>query len=960
MYKNKFLERLFIGLVLLLFLALAGLEIFARLYRERAGVYLRDQFSQQSELVLQPFETSVSVWRHFPRITFSFNQISIIDTTGQRAVEVLSVKRASAAISLAHFRPGRLKISRLDLEDLVFSEQVDSNGIKAGLRFRKKENLDTTAGKVPFVIPVITIENGQVKSINKFKKSGYAFNVAEAKLAARFQDGKLNLTGLAEGKIGHFSNSRISFLRNKPFTLNLVYNYFPNQKKGYLKKSFAVINQDSIFINGSHRRLPEGQGSEMDLSLNGRQPLLYIFRQLLPAPAQPFLKRITTNSRMQFTYRITGISGPKQTPRNQIAFALQNGNFQVSTSSKRIIRDVNLTGNMDNGEGHSPETSNFQITNLTARTNEGQMQLQLGVDNFLKPTLTIKGEGRISLPELTGLMHLPFTRVGQGSITGSFDFTGKLPDTLRTSTPDWQGQGAVRVQKANFRVVGLKVNCQDVNGELNFTGNLLKLQNLSGKLGKQPFNLQASVRNYLAYLFQTPGNITAQADVYAAHLDTDWLDLDGLAGDKTSKSPSKQKKPATDQNATATRETLDNLRRARSEINLKVANVNLPGQEQLKNLNVQVNQNGLQVKLTHMRFTTNGGGQANANGQFVLAEAGIKNPELNVKLHYPFINLQQFMLDLATLQSNEQKSPAVAAADRPVNKPKNNFLKELNYKLTLQLTAARLEYLYLKGADLNLQANLTPHRARLTKLRVSAFGGQLDARGEMQLDAPGDNLPVKLRAQVGNVNLQRVFLLAENMKLDVLGSENIRGIANCNLNVTTTLDKTFSPSFAGTMAYAQAQFKNMELINVAPLQHALRFLRDERTKHLYFEEVNTSFIMKDNHFITPGLPLNSNLTNIDMSGTYTMGGGANLNVDINVFNVLFGNNKRRIEKIQSDSLALNTQRRQQHLLIFREQDKYKVKLSNRREREKSGLALRQEFAQYLRQHQIDTVFTLQN
>ena len=103
--------------------------------------------------------------------------------------------------------------------------------------------------------------------------------------------------------------------------------------------------------------------------------------------------------------------------------------------------------------------------------------------------------------------------------------------------------------------------------------------------------------------------------------------------------------------------------------------------------------------------------------------------------------------------------------------------------------------------------------------------------------------------------------------------------------------------------------------------------------------------------------MNNNLSSFDIRGSYTMRGDASLSVDINVFNVLFGNNQRRIEQIQEDTLSLKESQSKQHLVLVRDQDKYKVKLSNRKEREDISLVLRNEFLDVLEQYQIDTAFS---
>ena len=94
-----------------------------------------------------------------------------------------------------------------------------------------------------------------------------------------------------------------------------------------------------------------------------------------------------------------------------------------------------------------------------------------------------------------------------------------------------------------------------------------------------------------------------------------------------------------------------------------------------------------------------------------------------------------------------------------------------------------------------------------------------------------------------------------------------------------------------------------------------------------------------------------------------MGGPAQLHMDVNVLSVLFGNNKRRIEKIladtaatPADSLAAPRGGRKQHLLVLREQNRYKVRLRNRKARDESARALKAQYSQLIRRHRIDTVF----
>ncbi|MGV3587041.1 MAG: AsmA-like C-terminal region-containing protein [Adhaeribacter sp.] len=995
MHFSKFFKRILISILVLLGVGLAGLEVMSRVYQQNAADYFRQKFTEQSDLVLQPFETSISVWRHFPNITFSFKNISLLDTSGTNPVQVFWVKRASVAVPLGQLRLHRVKINRVDLDEVLFYQRVDSNGQKVGLRFKPRANADTTGSKFPFEIPRVTIRQGRIITQNQYKNSSFALDIAQANLSARLRNQKLSLEGDLNGKIKEIKNNKLSLFRNQAFTANVHYVYALNKKTGTFYNTHALVNNNKITIAGTHTKLSSGPGTNLNLKVAGYQPLVYLFRQLLPPQAQPFLNHFQTKSKLHFVLQLTGSSGPMQRPHNSIAFKLKNGEFYLP-DSKKNIRAVQITGEMNNGQAHSLQTSQFNISHFSAHTDEGNIQLSLQVSDFTKPTFKVAGQGKIALTDMAGFINLPFTHISGGLVSGNLSFSGNIPDTLQNTSSDWLGNGSLQLQDAGFRPFNLKVNCRQVNSRLVFTGKLLQLQNLSGTMGGRPFKMQASIQNYFSYLFNEPGFIKASADIYAEHLDTEWLPDDLLAyqepGNTGNILPTQ---PARLQMATgaatrlnqniATPGVSDNelavptiqlvqkkqldkymgryrknpWENTQTQVNLRVANVNLPGGEKIKDLSVQVNQRNHQVKLTQMHFITTGGGKASANGGFNLITAGISRPYLSVNLQYNKLNLQEFMLDLASLsEQNQPQNAASAKAQTKRNQENLNTLREKNYWLNLQVRARQVEYLYLKGTNLLLEANLNKNRARLTRLNLQAFNGKISARGEMRLDGAGGNFPVRLRSQVNNINLQQVFAFAESMNLDVLSSQSIKGTADCNLMVYTQLDKTFSPSFAGTIAYAKASFRKMELIQVAPIQNALRFLRKERTNHLYFEDATTNFVMQDYQFITPGLKLNSNLTAFELSGSYTMGGPAQLNMDVNVLSVLFGNNKRRIERIKSDSALTQRSQRKQHLQLLRDNNKYKVRLSDRKEQEQTRKALQQQFLTFLHQHQIDTVFSM--
>ena len=960
-------------------------QVLALLYQQKASTYIQTRFQLQSDLILEPFTTSFSIWKHFPRATFTFRNLSLVDATGPTRLQVAAVKHAEIILPLTQFNLKQIKVARVVLNDFVFRQVVDKNGNKNGLRFRKVVNPDTTSEKLLFRIKNVVINNGQLISENHYKKTAYALNISKTQLAVERTKSELLINGNLNGVIDYYATNQRKLYRNQIFKINGHYKYHLNQKQGTIYQTQAFLNNSPIKITGTHSRLPSGEGSNLNITVAGYQPVLPIFRQIMPPTVLPTLNKLKSNSRVYLIGQFRGASGPRLRPRSIVKFRLLNGEFNLPGENK-IIKKVILAGILDNGPKHLPESSRLTLSRINAQMGKGFVNMQIHLTNFTKPAFTIQGKGQLDLPELAQILTLPLTKARQGVITGNLKISGVLPDSLRGSSPNVNGQGVIQVKKAAFQPAGFLVMCRNVNGKLVFTNKDLRLQNLGGMLDGKTFNLNASIQNYLPYLFGQPGLLRAKVDFKAEALHADWLQGNLYAGNAALPAPGAGKQnsgnyrrvqqrvtneapdrfikntsspgspAATPKNADpqVNRVLQSLLQTASSQVNVQVGVLNITSKEALRALQFQVNQEGQRVTLSDMRFTSVEGGKATATGGFRLTPAGIRSPYLIATLHYDFFNLQTFMRHLAELRS---LAPRPETPTRATKQRRNSSFAQNDFYAQLRVSAQQVQYEYLKGSDLLLRVNLNKDRAQLTQLSLKAFGGQINSHGNMLLNTSQQLFPLRLQAKVTGINLQQLFVVANQMNLDVLSSQNIRGEVECHVALVTELDQTFSPSFNRTAAYANATFRNMELIEVTPIQNALRFLRKERIRHLYFDDVTTQFVMKNNQFITPKLRLNSNLTDFELSGKYEMRGGADLNMDVNVLNVLFGNNKRRIEKIQN-SVATESSSKMQHLVLTRQQDKYKVRLSNKKDRLATNKALKEEFINVLRQNQLDTLFTL--
>jgi len=142
------------------------------------------------------------------------------------------------------------------------------------------------------------------------------------------------------------------------------------------------------------------------------------------------------------------------------------------------------------------------------------------------------------------------------------------------------------------------------------------------------------------------------------------------------------------------------------------------------------------------------------------------------------------------------------------------------------------------------------------------------------------------------------------------------------------------------------------------LQDALKLISKERAGHLYFEPVKAEFFLDRGRILIPHLPLHSNLTSMSVSGTYSLNGPANLYVGLNPFQALFGNNQKRVERIQ-EGKRVRAVRQLLYVNLHRDQPgPFKVRLFKKKEQKQQQTEIQQEYRALLRQQPLDTTMRL--
>ena len=282
----------------------------------------------------------------------------------------------------------------------------------------------------------------------------------------------------------------------------------------------------------------------------------------------------------------------------------------------------------------------------------------------------------------------------------------------------------------------------------------------------------------------------------------------------------------------------------------------------------------------------------------------------------------------------------------------------------LRVEADQVRYGVIRGDQFRLVSHLLDGEARLDNCSVDALQGHISLRGYMRSTANRAHHPTQLQIRLDDVQLPALFATATSMGLNVLSGDNVRGTLRGVADVRTDLGPTFLPGLQQTAGYLKTDFRDLELLNVEALMETLKFMKAERTGHLYFEPVTGEFLLAQGQLIIPGLQLNSNLSNLEVSGHYGLDGATNLFIGLQPMKALFGNNDKRIERIQNGEPMSKADAKGKNRLTYvnlrrtAPKEKYKVRLFQRNEQRDALDKLRAQYRNFLLTQRLDTTVRL--
>ena len=465
---------------------------------------VREALTHNSELVLAPFTVELSPWREFPHLTASVQHLALTDTSYQKHIPVLRIARADLRVELLSLLRGRMEVRRLEVTDVDFQERVDSLGRAWGLRGKRRKGTGN-APTLNLKLDELVVNNFQFSSHNAYSRGAFGVRVRQARLAVRLRGGVLRVGGNLEGELSYLRTRAGTLFEREPVTAWVNYKYTFGNRQGQFYHTRATLNGDTIRVSGTHTVDPkQPAGTMMALRFVGNQPLVDVLHAALPPRLDPYLVGATSPSKAHIHYTITGLSGPKISPRNVLTFGLRGASLQWPDLARRINR-WDLRGTYDNGPAHNIRSTVLTLQHCRIYSPVGQLDVALTLRDFKRPFIDGRFRGRTELPELAAIVSPGRWKARGGVADLDVRVRGLLPP--RADRPEigprpknLSLRGTMTLHDASFVLPVRGADISKLNVQLGLRDSLWQLSNASGVLNDMRFQASATTIYLLDYL----------------------------------------------------------------------------------------------------------------------------------------------------------------------------------------------------------------------------------------------------------------------------------------------------------------------------------------------------------------------------------------------------------------------------------------------------------------------------
>lgn len=506
----------FLAVVLgLLFLLSFGGWIYLKQHKADLISYIKTESDKRLNGEVSIGEISISLFHTFPKISISFENVSVRDSLWTRHHhDLLSAPRAFASFDFFELVTGHLRISKLILENAEVYLYTDSTGYNNTSVFRKHPQVaNNTTG--PAHYPNLEMRNSRliVEKVDKHKFFLFDIHRLICRVNTHSDEPQLDLDVnlFTQVKSLIFNREKGSFLEGKTVQGRFLVHFNPGSKVLQFEK--IKLNIDKQVFRSSGKFFLAEVPALFTLSLeteNLDYPKVVSF--LTPNIRSKLNQYDISGGIKSVSCSLDGTDTAYKTPLIRLHVTVKNKSVHTPiTDLERASFTGYFTNELVKGLGHGDDNSVLRFTGLDARWQDMDFHSDsMIIRNLIEPAIRCQVRSVFPLEGLNNLLDDGSFRFSKGSGKVDLQYSGPLTDG--TSTPKLLN-GSFFMDSASFTYLPRNFNLVNGKGKIRFAASDMFIEDLRANTGSTDLMMNGSMKNILSLMDKGNSALTLDWDI---------------------------------------------------------------------------------------------------------------------------------------------------------------------------------------------------------------------------------------------------------------------------------------------------------------------------------------------------------------------------------------------------------------------------------------------------------------
>ena len=472
------------------------------LFKNQISSLAKKEISKQMEAEVDYSSVNISIFKHFPELTLTLNDLSIVQDKNDTLISMQQMMLNMDAWSAITDNELNIRTIFLNTPRINYiTGFTDTTADAETVTDMPVETPEDSISEDPFLVKLqnLSIINGRIAYLDTTEQMNAVVDGINLNLSGDFSEIKtvLNIDFTADNIF--YAQEGETLIKGYPSSLKAQVDADLQNMVFTLKENNLKLGVLSLQLDGDVKE--NGPNYAINLNLNAPVTDMSELIGMLPKSYASMMEGMKTDGKIAINGNIKGdYVDMDHLPEFDFVFSVVDGMFQYPDLPKSI-NSINISAKIIHPDQTSADAMVIRVDNFACNIGGNPIESKW---NFTTPVsdLNINGffKGNVDLATLKDVIPLEDYDL-KGKINADIRLKGRMSAIEKEEYQKFDASGYMSLNafwfKSNDVPQGISIN----ESTLSFSPKEIDLKSFSAKLGVSDFTLDGKISNYINYVF---------------------------------------------------------------------------------------------------------------------------------------------------------------------------------------------------------------------------------------------------------------------------------------------------------------------------------------------------------------------------------------------------------------------------------------------------------------------------